>query len=162
MYPYHRANNLVDMIQDSEISTLRHQVTGIQSRLDNLVSENTVSHQIQLHLSNILSNQNYFQSALQKQQQTFQTMSDNHQNKYDNIETNMIQELEDASNDIITETIKKISSQDYVMNDMSNNIMTHTTKQITDNTKNIYNNMWFCIIISNIIVITIGVCMYVN
>lgn len=168
MYHPHRPGTITDVMQDWDISNLKTQVNNIQNRLDNVVSQHTVENHVKVHLTNTLNNQSYFRDTLAQQKQTFKNMVTNQQQRFEEIEKNMEDALDDSAHQIITSSIKEISNNDNIIqqlkNDISNELQTNIQLMIEQNNKSLIKRITdiACeyVVIGNIITLIIGATAY--
>jgi hypothetical protein len=168
MYHPYRPGTITDMMQDWDISSLKNQVNNIQNRLDNVVSQYTIENHVKVHLANTLNNQSYYQDALTQQKQTFKNMVDAQQKRFEEIEKNMEDALDDSAHQIITSSIKDISNNDNIIQqlktDISNELQTNIQLMMEQNNqsliKQITNKIQDYVVIGNLITLIIGATAY--
>ena len=133
-----------------DIMSLQNQVNNVQLRVDNLVSQNAIEKYDKVNMSEILIQKSYFNDAITEQQKTFNSLSIKHRNLINEQSKDVETKLNDIANDIVTDTITKISSNQYVINKMQNDMLCEV-----DNRIKIYENdnikIMYSIFIMNII-----------
>ena len=109
---------------------------AVESKLPKVVqktlSRNTdlVSTQVQLQLPNILSNQHYYLNALNQQNEHFKQLINEQQNEYISIHKEHLVNLYDASRELISNSISKVTNQDHMLQQINKNIEVKSKKNI--------------------------------
>jgi hypothetical protein len=117
----------------------RHLPNIVQNSLQN--NSGIVSNIVQTQLPGILSQQHYFLDGLTQQRNTFQTMLSDQEQTYQTHQTTHLQQLDSASTNLIQDSIKNISNQNYILQQMEINVKTHAKQETDHQIQNFENNV---------------------
>jgi hypothetical protein len=77
-----------------------------------------VSQFVQLHMVSILNQQHYFQSGIIKQSEQFNNALKKQSERYQTAENRLVPKLEDVTHKLIKESIKNVSTQNFIVNQL--------------------------------------------